>query len=556
LLALAATGASSPADDSGSASDAQSEQPSRADRVVIGFPRDDGTLTPYTFDIGYPLVTLVYDTLTGGAGLARRITKSNAGKLLTIRLHDKVKWHDGTPLTAADVVFTFGYVKRHYHPRFTPQLEAVKRVRARGRLTVLIDLRHPSLGFRTLPLSDLPILPKHIWQRLPANRVAPAGLPVGSGPYRLVEYRRGKRYVFRANHGYFLGRPRVERIVVPFIGNFERMVRDLQNRTIDMIPVTLPESTQEKLRSSVFRTKFGHFFTGTVLMFNLRRPPFDEPAVRRAVSGVLDIQRIARNEIIGGRDAVPADRGYVHPHSGWAAAAPIHRFDQARSRAVLSSRLRAPLRILVANNDPVRREAAREVRLALLRIGVRADVRELSARRLAAAVGQGRSTPTFQAAIWSSSALASNSPDFLRAIFGSGSPLNYSGYRSAEFDGLARKAARATNEERRRQLVRKQIGLLNDDAPVVPLFFPEGAFVFNPHVYDGWIYAAGAGILNKRSFLPRELIPVAGPATAAAPAAPPSGGPGIGVAGYVAFVLLGGVALFIASGYVTRRRRR
>lgn len=544
------TGSPAAADD-----DEPSAGASRADLVRIGFPRDDGTLTPYTFDLGYPLVTLIYDTL-GGAGLARRVTRSNKGRTITIRLHEGVRWHDGRRLTAADVAFTFDYVKRRFHPRFTPQLDAVLRARAKDDLTAVITLRHASPGFG-LALSDVPILPEHIWQRLPAGRFSPPGLPVGSGPYRLIEYSPGKRYRFRANRRYFLGRPRVERIDVPFISDFDRMVRDLQNRRIDMIPVTLPERTQDRLRTSVFKTKFGHLYTGTVLMFNLRKPPFNDAATRQAMSSALDIQRIARNPIIGGRDAVPADRGYLHPHSGWAASAPLYRFDKARARAELGRLLRRPLRLLVQNNDPVKLEAGREVHLALERVGVRVNLRPVSVRALAAAVGQGRARPTFEAAIWSSSALPSRDPDFMRAIFGPvGAPLNYTGYRSAAFDRLAAQTARETNDEERRASVREQLGLLAKDVPLVPLFFQEGAFVYNPQIYDGWVYGGGGGILNKRSFLPRELVPVSGPARAPAPSAPTSGGGGIGVAGYVAFVLLGGVAVFIAGGYVTRRHRR
>ena len=533
----------------------------RAERLRIPFPRDDGTLTPYTFELAYPLVTLIYDTLTErdrrDAGLARTITRSDAGRLVTVKLHDGIRWHDGRPLTAADVAFTFTFVKEHFHPRFTPQLEAVVRARAVDRLTVAITLRHPSPGFNVLPLSDLPILPEHLWRGLAPGRRAPAGLPVGSGPYRLVEHRRGKRYRFRANHGYFLGRPRVERIDVPFMRSFDKTVRALQNRRIDMIPVTLPQRTQEDLRTTSFKVKTGDLYSGSVLMFNLRKAPFDDVAVRQAVAAALDIPRIARAELIGHRDAEPANRGYLHPASRWAAVAPLYRFAPARARRELAKLALPPIRVLAADNDPVRLEAGRQVVLALERVGARASLRRTSARRLADAVGQDGSPPTFEAAIWSSPALASYDPDFLRVVFGSGrAPLNYSGYRSSAFDALARRTAAATNRDTRRQSVRSQLRMLAHDVPVVPLFFAKGAFVYRPQIYDGWLYAKGAGILDKRSFLPRVVSPaVARPRTPAA-TAPSSEDGGLGPSAYVALGLLGLVAVVILSGYVARLRNR
>ena len=172
--------------------------PTVAERVRLPFPAYDGTLTPYTFELGYPLVTLVYDTLLwrDAAGvpkpwLARSVTRSDDGLRLTVQLRDGVRWHDGRPLTAADVAFTLRYVASHYQPRFTPQLADVRRVRATGRLTAQIELRRPSLGFDDQPLADLPILPRHLWRGLGPGRVAPRGLPVGSGPYRLASSRAG-----------------------------------------------------------------------------------------------------------------------------------------------------------------------------------------------------------------------------------------------------------------------------------------------------------------------------------------------------------------------------
>ena len=71
-----------------------SAEPATADLVRLPISPYDGTLTPYTFEIGYP----------------------------TVNLRPGVRWHDGRPLTAADVVFTFRFVAARFQPRFTPQL--------------------------------------------------------------------------------------------------------------------------------------------------------------------------------------------------------------------------------------------------------------------------------------------------------------------------------------------------------------------------------------------------------------------------------------------------
>lgn len=534
-----------------------------AERVRIPFPGDDGSLTPYTFELGYPLVTLIYDTLmwrgrngSPGPWLARSIDKSDGGRRLTIRLQEDVRWHDGRPLTAEDVAFTLTYFAERFHPRFTPQLEAVRGVEALDSQTVEITLSHPSPGFEDQPLSDVPILPRHLWEDLPEGATAPEGLPIGSGPYRLVEHRRETGYRFAANPGYFRGRPTVQTIEVPFIADFDSTVRALEARRIDMIPAALPQAAQERLRGAAFKTSFGSIYTGVTLMFNLREAPFDEASARSAVASALDLQRIARNEIIGGGGgaAVAADSGYLHPGSGWTTPGAVYRHDLARARSEFA-RLNLPeIRIMAPDNDPVAREAGRQVVLALQRAGAGARLQELSASRLSTAVGEDGGSPSFQAAIWSSPALASYDPDFLRAEFGSGrAPLNYSGYSSPDFDRLAEEAAAARNPDERRRLVKDELDLLAQDAPTIPLFFREGAFVFRPSIYDGWVNVAGRGILDKRSFLPLAARP-----SGRAPAAPASGsqttGGGIGALGFVALGLLGGVLVIVALGLVGRAR--
>ncbi len=541
------------------------EAQNTARELRIPIPKDDGSLTPYTFELGYPLVTLIYDTLMwrdrGGSPeqwLVRSLRKSEAGKRITIRVRKEVRWHDGKPLTAEDVAFSFRYFATHFHPRFTPQLEAFERAEALDRETVQITLRHASPGFEDQPLSDMPILPRHLWEGLPAGKLAPDGLPVGSGPYRLTEHRRGKRYRFQANRGYFRGRPTVERIEVPFIDDFEATVRALENRRVDAIPVTLPERTQDRLRRSVFEIGRGPVYTGTTLMFNLRRPPFDQPAARRAVARALDLRRIARANVNGGRDSKPADHGYLHPASMWASPTPVQRFEADRARTALAELDLPRIRVMAPDNDPVRLEAGRQVVLALQRAGAGAVLQKLSPGRLAAAVGQDGSSPTFEAAIGSSPALASQEPDFLRAVFGSSrrAPLNYSGYKSAEFDELAAKVAAETNPETRRQMVQSELELLAKDAPVVPLFFPQGTFAYRPQIYSRWLFVSGTGILDKRSFLRRVIKPSRRGSGPILPAGSEGAGGGIGVPGVIALTLVGIVVVFLALGLLGRLGRR
>ncbi len=536
-------------------------QRGQAPLVRIPFPQYDGSLTPYTFELGYPLVTLVYDTLLWRDAqgvprpwLARSVERSADGRQLTVRLARGVKWHDGTPLTAADVAFTFEFVRSRRHPRFSPQLRDLEGVDVVAPDTVVIRLRRPSIGFLDQPLADLPILPQHLWEGLPTDRLAPPGLPVGSGPYRLVANRRGRPYVFRANNGYFRGRPAVRRIEVPIIRDANRTFRALERGDADMVPVSLPEDALRQLEGFGIEFARGRSYLGTVLAFNTRRPPFNRVAVRRAVARALDLPRIAGTfaDLGEERSAVPADRGYLHPSSRWASRRDLHRFDEADARGALGRLGVPPFEILAPDNDPVRLEAGREVVNALRRAGAEVTLAEVSPDALAEAVGQDGVASGFDAAIGGSPPLASYDPDFLRAVFGSGAPLNYSGYSSGRFEQLADRVAGSTDVSSRRAAVAEELRLLARDLPVVPLFFYDGIFAYRRAAHDGWVYVKGSGILDKRSFLR------SGPAPDATrpPGLPAPEDPGSFPLGLFGLLSLGLVAVAIAvvAGASVRRR--
>jgi len=471
-----------------------------------------------------------------------------------IRLRLGLRWHDGRSLTAADVAFTFDYVASRFQPRFTPQLVDVERVRATGRLTTTIDLRRPSLGFDDQPLADLPILPRHLWRGLPEGRT-PAGLPIGSGPYRVVSAERSAGYRFRAVRDYFRGAPRVPELRVPIIDDADDTFRALRDRKVDAVPLSLPRQPAETLDATLgIDLRRGPSYSGTTLLLNVRRPPFDRVAVRQAIAAALDLPRIVRNVA----PALAAEEGFVHPDSRWSADARVHRFDLAAARRTLSSPGLPVLRVTAPENDPVRLQVGRQVVLALKRAGAEATLVRVSGAQLGREIGEDGGPPRFEAAIQSIPALVSADPDYLRTLFGSdpeSAPLNFSGYRSTAFDARARRVASASDPEGRRRAVRAELELLARDAPSIPLLFSEGTFGYRSSVYNGWVYVKGYGILDKRSFLPGEGPPDRRPSdTAAVPVTDQSdSGSGIDLVDVLTIAVLAIVAMLAGAALMQRR---
>lgn len=535
-------------------------QERRTELVRIAFPSEDGSLTPYTFTIGYQLMTLVYDTLTwrDAAGvprpwLARSVRRE--GRRVTVRLRERARWHDGRALTAADVAFSYRYMAVRRHPRFTLQLRDIAAIRTPDARTVVFELRRPSLGFVDQPLADVPIIPRHLWEGLPAGRAAPPGLAVGSGPYRLIGHDGGRGYMFEANDEHFRGRPLVARLEAEIIGDeqtaFEALRARREGAGVDLVPANLPAG---KLRQRSRRLRYDRTpsFTGTMLAFNLAAPPFDRLAARRAVADALDLERIAG----AGRGAgamAPAVRGALHPRSRWAGEETLHRPDPAAARRAFAEGDLGPLTVLASSDDGVRLEAGRRVVAALQRAGASAQLVELPAERLQRALGREGARPAFQAAVVGLPALASYDPAYLRTVFGDPgtAALNDFGYRSARFARADRRLAAAGTRAQRRRAVADELALLARDLPALPLFFGGTSYAYRRAGYSGWVGVRGVGVLDKRSFVPGPRSADSRAAAARDPRDPvPPGGGGSLVPwiGGLAALLLAGLGIAIARG--------
>jgi peptide/nickel transport system substrate-binding protein len=518
-------------------------------QVTVPFSRDEGILTPYSFELGYPFVTLVYDTLLWRdrngrprPWLARSVKRMAGGRQLVVQLRKGVRWHDGRLLTAADVAFTFAYVKSRPHLRFTPQLRGILRVRAESASSVTIDLRHPAPGVLDQPLADLPILPRHLWAGLGQGEAIPPGMPIGSGPYRLASYVPGKGYRFEANRGYFLGRPRVARIEVDFMRGGQRSLDALARGDVDIVPTGLDEAGRAQFPSGGdIEVREGVNYTGVALSLNLRKAPFDRVGARRAVARALGVERIA-----GALGGVPPKKGFLHPDSPWAPDREPRLRDGSPGRQLGSSLVT----VLAARDSPVRLEIGRQVVAAMRRAGARARLIRVSRRAFDRALGNDRSRPDFQAAVTAIPPLASHDPDYLRTVFGTGAPLNHTGYRSAAFERLSELVARTPDRRTRLRAVEAELGRLAVDVPAIPLAFSQGAFVLRPARYDGWVSVKGTGAFDKRSFLALDERERAAESTSADDS---SDGFSLGAPGVASLALLA-VAIAVAAAGLRRRR--
>lgn len=501
--------------------------------VRVGLHAAEKNLNPFIVPQALPLThdftMLVYDTLFWSQSrldpepwLATGAEPSEDFRTWTVTLREGVRWHDGTPFTAADVAFTFEYFaadggpgRYGHHVYDHPVFESASVI---DDATVQLTFQDPVTTFKLLPGGDIPILPKHVWEGVTDPRADATSLPLGTGPYVMVDYDPGVSYRLEANPDYFLGPPLVDRLIMPVVRDAQAAFAGLQTGELDFVtrnlPTPLVPRVQENEELSVIT---GSRMQSLYLMFNTRKPILRDPAVRKAMSMALDVQAIV--DIVEGGLGRPGNDTWTHPDSPWAHPVGGHQFDIDAAGAMLDeagyplgdggvrrSADGAPLAftLLVNAAAPPQIRSGELVAEQLSAIGVDITVEPLDPPAITAARRPGPDgPPTVEMFIAVFESHAHADPDHLFFFFhspGRGVGGIFSGYANPDFDAVLEDALDAPIDEKL-TLIGQAQEIFAAEAPAVVLYYPDGRWGYRPGVYDGWISDPGHGVFTKRSFL-------------------------------------------------------
>ncbi len=216
------------------------------------------------------------------------------GKSLTLNLRKNALFHDGKPVTSADVAFSIMAIKVN-HP-FPTLLGPVERVDTPDPHTAIIRMGtpHPAIMLAMSP-ALCPILPKHIYGDGQDLKTHPRNATdvVGSGPFRLVEFQAGRRIVLERFDKFFLpGKPYLDKIVFNVTPDNSSLVLGLEQGQIQMLPFVSGALDLRRLSKNpqLAVTSKGYEGAGAQnwLAFNLTRKPLSDLRVRKAIACAID----------------------------------------------------------------------------------------------------------------------------------------------------------------------------------------------------------------------------------------------------------------------------
>ena len=326
----------------------------KPDTVRIGFYEEPDTLNPAISQMSFStdVFQLVFDGLIRFddrgrpiPDLAREVPSlanggiAKDGRTLTYHLMPNATWHDGAPVTARDVIFTWHQIMNPANNVPTRiGYDRITSIDAPDPHTVRIHFREPYPPALYLFRNAIQgsILPEHLLRgHASFNRAAFNSAPIGSGPYVLDRWAHGSEMRFHANHAYFRGAPKIERVVVKFVPDQNTMLSQLRTHDVDLYFDLPPVQTDQ------IRTMSGIALASTStlqwehLNFNTKRAPLDDRAVRLALCSAVNEDAIFAKIYRGFGRKAPT---HFNPEFGWGDPTLRHfPFDLAHANALLEA---------------------------------------------------------------------------------------------------------------------------------------------------------------------------------------------------------------------------
>jgi peptide/nickel transport system substrate-binding protein len=454
--------------------------------------------------------------------LARSWAFSKDCLTLDFKLQENVRWHDGVPFTADDVVFTW---RMTMHPKtpspYKSDFADVENVEALDRNTVRVTYKKPYA--KALLSWGLTILPRHLLERyVEEGKIKDApqnwSAPIGTGPYRFKEMKSGEKIVVVANQEYFKGRPAISRIVYRIIPSQATIFLEVKAKGVDIASLTALQYKRQT-EYPAFEKAYNKFrYSGagyTYLGFNLKDKRFADRRVRLAFAHAIDKQALLDGVVLGlGRRATGpfrpgtwADNTNVKgvPYDPKRAIELLAEAGWTRNGQGLLEKDGRPFtfELLTNQGNDERKKVAEIVQASLRELGVGVEIRVLEWAALlkehvkkrqfdAIVLGWGTGADPDQFVVWHSSQAG---PD----------QLNHISYANPEVDALLEAGRASCVQADRVRFYHRIHEVLAEDQPLVFLYWRDALPVVSSRIFGVQPGPAGIRWNEFEWFVPRYL---------------------------------------------------
>ena len=475
------------------------KQPAYGDILVRGEIGDASNLIPLlaSDSASHNIAGMVYNGLVKYdkymniiGDLAESWDITDKGLVITFHLRKGVKWHDGKPFTAADVLYTYQVTVDPKTPTaYAEDFKMVKKAEVLDDYTFRATYGKP---FAPALISwSSSMLPGHLLLGKDITKSPLARHPIGTGPYKFKEWVAGQKIVLVSNPDYFEGRPYIDGQITRIIPDTATMFLELRAQNLGMMGLTPLQYTRQT-ENNLFKNNFNKYrylnFAYTYLGYNLKNPLFTDKRVRQAISYAINKDEIIRGVLLGlGK---PATGPYKPGTWAYNDKVKIYSYNPQRARELLREAGWVKLNnedvlekdskpfvfeIITNQGNETRQKCAEIIQRQLAEVGIKVKIRilEWSAfvtdfinKRKFDSVIMGWTIPLDPDAydVWHSS---KNKPE----------ELNFVSYNNPEADQMLEKARSTFDQKERKKCYDRFQEILAEDQPYTFLYVPDALII-------------------------------------------------------------------------------
>ena len=482
----------------------QTGSPSPSDTLVVGMSMDLATLDPAvsmdnaSWKISYPCYDRLVKYKTENGKGSTEVEPMGAqswevtpdGKVWTFKLREDIKFHDGSPLNAQAVKFSFDRVLQMAKgpADYFTTLDSVEAV---DEYTVKFTLKEPFPPFLyTLATSPGSIVNPKVMEHEKDGDMASGWLgehTMGSGAYELVEWNREQHLKLRAVENYWGGQPQLKTILAKIVKDPSAQRLQLENGDLD-IAEGIPVDQLEKLKSNQdIKIIENPSLLVNYIYLNNQKKPLDNVKVRQALNYAIDYDGMIQGVMLGNATQV---KGPI-PEGLWGHDPNVkqYKLDLNKSKELLAEAgypQGFTIKLLYADYKPWWEQEALIIQDNLSKVGVKVELEKLAWATLRDKVD--RADFDICLGVWS--------PDyadphmFMNYWFDSenhGLAGNRAFYQNSQVDQLLREAARINDQEKRTELYRQVQNMVMEEAPYILLFQNNSLVPMRKNI-EGYVY--------------------------------------------------------------------
>ncbi|MFO7569488.1 MAG: peptide-binding protein [Smithellaceae bacterium] len=442
---------------------------------------------------------------------------TQSGLVITFKLRKGVRWHDGKPFTAADVLYTYLVTIDPKTPTaYGGDFMKVKKAEVLDDYTFRVTYDKP---FAPALISwSQAVMPRHLLEGKDITQSPLSRHPVGTGPYKFKEWVAGQKIVLVANDDYFEGRPYIDGRVTRIIPDTATMFLELRAQNLGMMGLTPLQYTRQT-ENNLFQRNFNKYrylaFAYTYMGYNLKHPLFTDKRVRQAMSYAINKDEIVSGVLLGlGK---PATGPYKHGTWAHNDQVKIYHYDPVKARALLKEAGWADtngdgildkggkpfaFEILTNQGNETRQKCAEIIQRQLKEVGISVKIRivEWSAfvtdfinKRRFEAVILGWTIPLDPDGydVWHSSKTAPQE-------------LNFVSYNNPEADEMLEQGRSTFDQGLRKKYYDRFQEILAEDQPYTFLYVPDELIIISSRFRGVEPAPAGIGHNIIKWYVPKE----------------------------------------------------